>query len=94
VGFCIAARVGFVVNMNFILFRRYLDATVFYAQLMGAAIVTFFADIIKLINIISSLVKTLNFVDGYPGRNESLEASNKARKELGWKTTVYIIDYI
>jgi hypothetical protein len=72
VGFCIAARVGFVVNMNFILFRRYLDATVFYAQLMGAAIVTFFADIIKLINIISSLVKTLNFVDGYPGRNESL----------------------
>ena len=34
------------------------------------------------------------FVEGYPGRNESLEASNKARKELGWKTTVDIIDYI
>ena len=36
----------------------------------------------------------VELVDGYPGRQESGEAPSKAREELGWKTTVDIIDYI
>jgi hypothetical protein len=59
VGFCLVERVCFIVSMNLILFRRCLGTTVFYAQLMGVAVVTFFADIIKLINIIGSLVAFL-----------------------------------
>lgn len=36
----------------------------------------------------------IEYIDGYPGRNESDQASTKARKELGWNTTVDILDYI
>ena len=36
----------------------------------------------------------IEYVDGYPGRAESGEAPNKAREELGWETTVDILDYI
>lgn len=36
----------------------------------------------------------INFVDRYPGRQESGEAPSKARQELGWDTTVDILDYI
>lgn len=36
----------------------------------------------------------IEYVDGYPGRLESGEAPNKAREELGWDTTLDIIDYI
>jgi UDP-glucose 4-epimerase len=36
----------------------------------------------------------VNYVDGYSGRSESLDASTKARDELGWNTTIDIIDYI
>lgn len=36
----------------------------------------------------------VNYIDGYPGRSESLDASTKARDELGWDTTIDIIDYI
>lgn len=36
----------------------------------------------------------INYIDGYSGRTESGEAPNKAREELGWETTVDILDYI
>jgi len=36
----------------------------------------------------------IEYVDGYPGRTESGDAPNKAREELGWDTTVDILDYI
>ncbi|MBU1117349.1 NAD-dependent epimerase/dehydratase family protein [Patescibacteria group bacterium] len=36
----------------------------------------------------------IEYVEGYPGRTESGNAPNKAREELGWQTTVDIIDYI
>jgi len=36
----------------------------------------------------------VNYIDGYPGRTESLDASTKARDELGWDTTIDIIDFI
>lgn len=36
----------------------------------------------------------IKYVDGYPGRTESGDAPTKAREELGWETTVDILDYI
>lgn len=36
----------------------------------------------------------IEFTDNYSGRAESGDASDKARKELGWETTVDILDYI
>jgi len=36
----------------------------------------------------------IEYVDGYPGRTESGNAPDKARTELGWDTTVDIMDYI
>jgi hypothetical protein len=36
----------------------------------------------------------IELIDGDPGRAESGEAPNKARKELGWETTLDILDYI
>lgn len=36
----------------------------------------------------------IEYIDGNPGRAESGEAPNKARDELGWETSVDILDYI
>jgi UDP-glucose 4-epimerase len=36
----------------------------------------------------------IEWVEGYPGREESANDASKAREELGWKTTVDIMDYI
>ncbi len=36
----------------------------------------------------------IKYVEGYPGRVESGEMPTKARDELGWETTVDILDYI
>ena len=36
----------------------------------------------------------IKYIDGNPGRTESGEAPTKAREELGWETTVDILDYI
>jgi UDP-glucose 4-epimerase len=36
----------------------------------------------------------IEMVEGYPGRAESGQAPDKARQELGWETTVDIMDYI
>jgi UDP-glucose 4-epimerase len=36
----------------------------------------------------------VEMIDGYPGREESTNDSSKAREELGWETTVNIMDYI
>jgi UDP-glucose 4-epimerase len=36
----------------------------------------------------------IKYIDGYSGRTESGEAPTKAREELGWETTINIIDYI
>ncbi len=36
----------------------------------------------------------IEMIDGQPGRTESGDAPNKARTELGWETTVDIMDYI
>lgn len=48
----------------------------------------------SIIEIAQAFGGPIKYIDGYPGRAESGEAPNKAREELGWETTVDIIDYI
>lgn len=36
----------------------------------------------------------IEYVDGYPGRYETADNPTKARDELGWETTVDVLDYI
>lgn len=36
----------------------------------------------------------IEYIDGYPGRIESGDSPTKAREELGWETTLDIMDYI
>jgi UDP-glucose 4-epimerase len=48
----------------------------------------------SIIEIANAFGGPIEYVDGYSGRAESGEAPNKAREELGWETTVDILDYI
>jgi len=48
----------------------------------------------SIIEIAQAFGGPIEYVDGYPGRTESGEAPNKAREELGWDTTIDILDYI
>lgn len=48
----------------------------------------------SIVEIANAFGGPIEYVDGYPGRAESGEAPNKARQELGWETTVDILDYI
>lgn len=48
----------------------------------------------SVIEIAQAFGGPIEYVDGYPGRTESGEAPNKAREELGWDTTIDILDYI
>lgn len=48
----------------------------------------------SIIEIAQAFGGPIEYVDGNPGRMESGEAPQKAREELGWKTTVDVMDYI
>lgn len=48
----------------------------------------------SIIEIAQAFGGPINYIDGYSGRIESGEAPDKAREELGWETTVDILDYI
>ena len=48
----------------------------------------------SIIEIAQAFGGPIEYIDSYPGRDESGEAPNKAREELGWDTTVDILDYI
>lgn len=48
----------------------------------------------SVIEIAEAFGGEIRMVDGYPGRAESGEAPQKARDELGWDTTVDVMDYI
>lgn len=48
----------------------------------------------SVIEIANAFGGPIQYVDGYPGRSETGEAPNKAREELGWETTVDVLDYI
>jgi len=48
----------------------------------------------SIIEIAEAFGGPIKYIDGYPGRTRSGKAPKKARQELGWDTTVDIIDYI
>jgi len=48
----------------------------------------------SIVEIANAFGGQIEYVDGYPGRTESGDAPNKAREELGWDTTIDILDYI
>jgi len=48
----------------------------------------------SVIEIAEAFGGPIKMVDGYPGRAESGESPKKAREELGWDTTIDILDYI
>jgi len=48
----------------------------------------------SIVEIAKAFGGPIKYVEGYPGRAESGEAPNKAREELGWETTLDILDYI
>ena len=48
----------------------------------------------SVIEIAEAFGGPIKYIDAYSGRSESGEAPDKAREELGWDTTVDIIDYI
>lgn len=48
----------------------------------------------SIIEIANAFGGPIEYVDGYPGRTESGDVPSKARLELGWDTTIDILDYI
>jgi len=48
----------------------------------------------SIIEIAKAFGVPFRFIDGSPGRAESGDSPQKAREELGWETTVDILDYI
>lgn len=48
----------------------------------------------SIIEIAQAFGGPIKFIDNYSGRVTSGQAPNKARKELGWETTIDIMDYI
>lgn len=48
----------------------------------------------SIVEIAKAFGGPIKYIEGYPGRAESGEAPMKAREELGWDTTVDILDYI
>lgn len=48
----------------------------------------------SIIEIAEAFGGPVEYVEGNPGRSESGEAPSRAREELGWDTTLDILDYI
>jgi len=48
----------------------------------------------SIIEIAQAFGGPIEYVDGYPGRQETEDASNRAYDELGWTTTIDVLDYI
>jgi UDP-glucose 4-epimerase len=48
----------------------------------------------SIVEIAQAFSGPIEYVDGYSGRTESGNAPDKARAELGWNTTVDVMDYI
>lgn len=49
---------------------------------------------VSVLDIAKAFGSKITMVDGYPGRKNSGETPTKARDELGWTTTVDVLDYI
>lgn len=48
----------------------------------------------SVLEIAQAFGRPIEYIKGYPGRAESGQAPDKARQELGWETTVDVMDYI
>ncbi len=48
----------------------------------------------SIVEIAEAFGGPIDYIEGYPGRFESGDPPTKAREELGWETTVDILDYI
>lgn len=48
----------------------------------------------SIVEIAEAFGGPIKYINGYPGRAKSGKAPNKAREELGWETTIDVIDYI
>lgn len=48
----------------------------------------------SVVDIAEAFGGPITYIDGYPGREETTDNPTKARDELGWETTVNILDYI
>ncbi len=48
----------------------------------------------SIIDIAEAFGGPIKYVDGYPGRVDSGDSPAKAREELGWETTIDVLDYI
>ncbi|MBP9817740.1 NAD-dependent epimerase/dehydratase family protein [Candidatus Shapirobacteria bacterium] len=48
----------------------------------------------SIIEIAKAFGGPISYIDGYSGRSESEDGPSRAREELGWDTTVDILDYI
>jgi len=48
----------------------------------------------SIVEIAKTFGGPIKYIDGYPGRAESGRAPKKAREELGWETTIDVLDYI
>lgn len=48
----------------------------------------------SIVDIAEAFGGPIEYVEGYPGRSDAGEIPTKARDELGWDTTIDIIDYI
>ncbi len=49
---------------------------------------------LSVLQIAQAFGSSIEMVDGYPGRSRSGHTPTKARDELGWHTTVDVLDYI
>jgi UDP-glucose 4-epimerase len=49
---------------------------------------------VSVLDIAKGFGGDIEMIDGYPGRENSGDTPNKAREELGWDTTVDVLDYI
>lgn len=48
----------------------------------------------SVIDIAKAFGGPIKYVEGYPGRTETIDNPTKARHELGWETTIDVMDYI
>jgi UDP-glucose 4-epimerase len=48
----------------------------------------------SILDIAEAFGGPVEYIEGYPGRRESGEVPTKARDQLGWDTTIDVLDYI
>jgi nucleoside-diphosphate-sugar epimerase len=49
---------------------------------------------VSVLDVAKAFGGDIEMIDGYPGRENSGDTPTKARDELGWESTVDVLDYI